>query len=252
MQFEQDAPPGPHAALLCDAKGTQVVPEQHPLGQLVALQAQLLPTQAWPAAQAMPLEPHTHEPLVQALALIPHVAQEPPLWPQSLKVVPARHWLLMPAPALQQPAHLVGSHTQTPPEHNSPAPHIAPLPHLHAPPEQLSARAMSHATQAAPLVPQAANVEDVMQLPLLQQPLGQVVLLHAPHAPLAQGSAPQFWQAAPLTPHVICAEATHWLEPLQQPVQPLVASHTQAFCALQRWPTAHTVPGAQPHVPELQ
>ncbi|MBX7115205.1 MAG: hypothetical protein K1X64_12830 [Myxococcaceae bacterium] len=47
-------------------------------------------------------------------------------------------------------------------------------------------------------------------------------------------------------------ELTHWLVLLQHPVQPLVASHTQAFCALQRWPNAHTVPGAQPHTPKLQ
>jgi hypothetical protein len=39
---------------------------------------------------------------------------------------------------------------------------------------------------------------------------------------------------------------------LQQPVQSLVALHTQAFCALQTWPTAQVVPGEQPQTPELQ
>lgn len=68
---------------------------------------------------------------------------------------------------------------------------------------------MSHATQAAPLVPHAAKVGEVMQLPLLQQPPGQVRLLQAPQVPVAQGSAPQFWQAEPLAPQVICEEATH-------------------------------------------
>ncbi|MBX7115204.1 MAG: hypothetical protein K1X64_12825 [Myxococcaceae bacterium] len=192
VQLEHELPLWPHAVLPCESKGTHVVPEQQPLGQLLALQAQLLPTQACPAAQAVPFEPHTHEPLAQALALMPQAVHAAPFLPQSLKLEPARHWLLMPAPALQQPAHFIGSHTQTPPEHNSPAPHMAPLPHLHAPAVQLSARAMSHATHAAPLVPHAANVGAVMQVPLLQQPLGHERLLQAPQAPSMQGDAPQF------------------------------------------------------------
>lgn len=174
--------------------------------------------------------PQTQEPLVQALATMPQVLHVPPSRPQSVKAVPDMHELPMPDTlGLQQPGQRAALQTQMPPMHCSPALHIALPPHLQAPELQLSARVMSQAVQAAPLVPQAPSVGGVMQLPLLQQPFGQVELLHAPHAPLAQGRAPQFWQVDPPAPQVICDEVTHWFDALQQPVQPLVALQTQAF-----------------------
>jgi hypothetical protein len=73
---------------------------QQPLGQLVALQTQAPFTQAWPAAQAAPVAPQTHWPLLQVSAVIPQVRQAKPLVPHAeASLVPATQVLLL----LQQP-----------------------------------------------------------------------------------------------------------------------------------------------------
>jgi hypothetical protein len=136
--------------------------------------------------------PQTHEPLVHALAAMSQVLHGPPSRPQSLEVVPATQELPPITLVLQQPAHVAALQTQIPPRHCSPALHIGFAPHLQAPVEQPSARVISQAVQALPLVPHAPSVLPPKHMPLLQQPMGQVVPLQAPQAPLAQGSAPQF------------------------------------------------------------
>jgi hypothetical protein len=77
---------------------TQVEPEQHPAGQLVALQVQTPPTQAWPTPQEV-LLPHRQTPVLQLLALVRSQGpQVRPLVPQFESVGG-----VMQVPLLQQP-----------------------------------------------------------------------------------------------------------------------------------------------------
>lgn len=101
-QATQVAPAVPQAE--SDAVA-QVVPEQHPSGQLAALHEPLQTpcTQACPAGHAW-----------QAFPPAPHWAVVLPAWQVSLA---------------QHPEHELGLHTQEPPTHTWPAPQAAPLPH---------------------------------------------------------------------------------------------------------------------------
>jgi hypothetical protein len=93
--------------------GRQVLPLQHPVGQLVALQAQAPLTHARPAAQAAPVVPHTHLPLAQVSAVVPQATQVAPEAPQLPVVLPGRQVL-----PLQQPVgQLVALQTQAPLTH---------------------------------------------------------------------------------------------------------------------------------------
>jgi hypothetical protein len=77
-------------------------------------------------------------------------SQTAPLLPHSVASVPATH-----VPAAQQPEHVAGPHWHVPPVHSCPLEHAAAAPHWHRPvAAQLSARAGSQPTQAAPAVPQ--------------------------------------------------------------------------------------------------
>lgn len=138
---------------------TQLVPEQHPLAQLVALQ----PSQAPLKQRSTPGQ----------------VPQLPPPAPQAAGVVPGKH--VVPE---QQPAHEVGSQTQWPPEQCWPGSHWAPVPQVHAPElEQPSARVVSQLMQVEPIVPQVAMLR-FRQLAPLQQPLGQETTSHTQVPPL--------------------------------------------------------------------
>ncbi len=170
----------------------------------------------------------------------------------------------------QQPAHpLVASHTQTPALHRNPAPHAAFVPHLHWPPLQVSAFALSHATQVDPLVPHAPVV-GVWQLLPEQHPVGHDVASHtqlpdtqcwpaahtAPepqaHWPLVHRSAFEVSHAAhaaPLVPHVAVVGVVHALF-LQHPVGHDVESHVQAP-ETQRCPAEHAAPLPHLHSPAL-
>jgi hypothetical protein len=215
------APPLPQAA----TDGVlQVLPEQQPLGQLVALHPlHTPPVHTCPAG-------HT-----------PHAA--PPA-PHDAAVVPATH-----APLAQHPlGHDVPSHTQVLATQRWPAAQATPLPHRQVPvAEQLSDR-MSHATQVDPASPQLPGAR-ARQVAPLQQPLGHDIESHT-HAPPLQRwpathaaptphahdpSAPQWsallpshaTHAAPLAPQVASAGVLH-TPPVQQPVAHDVASHTHA------------------------
>jgi hypothetical protein len=88
-QPAQAAPPVPHWVLLSLAKGTQVVPEQHPFGHEVASHTHPVPLQRWP---------------------VPQVAHDTPDFPHADTVS-----VVMQVVPLQQPvAHDVASQTHAP------------------------------------------------------------------------------------------------------------------------------------------
>jgi hypothetical protein len=76
---------------------------------------------------------------------------------------------------LQQPAgHEVPSQVQVPPRQCCPEPHIACEPQLHTPAaEQLSVSSGSQTWQVFPPTPHSP-IEEGLQIPLLQQPCGQL------------------------------------------------------------------------------
>jgi hypothetical protein len=83
---------------------------QQPLGQLVASQTHLPPTQRWPTAHSDP-PPQVHVPLVQVSPVGAQVRQARPLVPQAVgSLVPATQVLLL----LQQPPlhGLLGPHAE--------------------------------------------------------------------------------------------------------------------------------------------
>ncbi len=154
-----------------------------------------------------------------------------------------------------------------PPTHCWPLPHGTPeVPQLHAPFWQRSALKPLQPTQALPPRPHAPR-PGVVQLPPLQQPLGQLVPSHT-HSPPTQRwpaeqaaeppqrqlppeqlsalSVLQAPQLAPLVPHWVTVGGLTHAPLLQQPVGQLVASQTHAPLT-QRWPVAH----AKPEVPQL-
>ncbi len=214
-QPAHEVPAAPHAPSVSEPSATQVVPLQHPPGQLLALHTQAPPTQACPAAHAAP-EPQVQLPCaLHPSAVGPQAVQVAPLAPHC-EALGVMHW-----PALQQPlGQLVASHTHWPDTQRSPVPHSAPLPHLHAPPAQVSALALQEA-QAMPEGPQAAVLSGETQMLPLQHPVEQLVAsqTQAPlwqrwpgpqavpvphlHRPPAQVSAllPHTAHDAPLEPH---------------------------------------------------
>ncbi len=105
------APPAPHEEFVSEAYSTQVLPLQQPFGHEVAL--------------------HTHCPLlVLHIWPVAHAAHAAPPEPQEVfdSLVSASH-----VEPLQQPAHDIVPHEQTPLEQVSPEPHAAhtapPVPH---------------------------------------------------------------------------------------------------------------------------
>jgi hypothetical protein len=110
---------------------------------------------------------------------------------------------------LQQPlVHEVESHTHAPPTHFCPAWHGAPAPHLQVPPLHVSESFGSHATQAAPLPPQAPSDGDVQVFPA-QQPLAQLTLQPVQLPPAHASPALQVEHAEPPAPHAL-AELPVW------------------------------------------
>lgn len=156
---------------------------------------------------------------------------------------------------LQQPLHVAGSHTQTPPWHFCPLPHGPPIPHVHAPPWQLSASTGSHAAATGwhwlfTQHPLAQLVESQMHwLPSQRWPSGHSGLLPHLHAPSTHWSArpsahARHWPpTGPHDPSPICRQ----LFPEQHPVVHVVAQpvHTP----LSQVPVLH-VSHAAPAVPQ--
>ena len=121
LQLAHAEPPEPHDVV--EVAVTQVLPWQHPPGQLVPLQTHAPLTQVWPAPHGLP-EPHRHACEVQRSVEPLHTAHEAPPVPHRFACVPDWH-----TPPLQHPpGQLVLSHTHTPLRHRWPAAHGAPVP----------------------------------------------------------------------------------------------------------------------------
>jgi hypothetical protein len=129
-------------------------------------------------------------------------SQAMPAVPHAILIVPGRH-----VPPWQQPVgQLVTSHAvvleQEPETHVSVPMHGPQVPHAHEPDaEQLSARVVSHATQAAPPVPHVASAR-VWQVPPMQQPIGQLVASQAAagaSTPVSVGATPMSLGGTPVS-----------------------------------------------------
>ena len=198
-------------------------------------------TQTVPAPQAGPL-PQAQVPVVASqlsLLAVLHAMHARPATPQ---VVAAG--TLQAPPAQQPPGQELALHTQAPATQTVPAPQAAPAPQWHSPvAAQLSARAPSHITHAAPPMPQLV-VEGIMQVEPEQQPCEQVVGLQSAQAPPAQMRPPQSWQAAPPLPQLLPLVPGRQVLPAQHPLPHEVRSHTHT-APTQRWPAPHGAPA--PH-----
>lgn len=237
------APPlVPHA----DAEGAaQVVPEQHPLGHVVALQLAHVPAlqirlpQAWQAAPPVPQKPWT--------------------LPGS-QVAP-----------LQQPAHEVASHAHAPFRQCCPVAQEGPPPQVQAPRSEQPSAVAPQAAQAWPLLPQATAVAGAVHALDVQHPAAHEVAVHW-HDPLAQtcpathaALAPQRHppdgeqlsasvglharHALPSVPQLDSDGVTH-APPLQHPAAhdaELHAQRPETHCR----PAPHAAPLPQSHWPEV-
>jgi hypothetical protein len=85
-------------------------------------------TQRVPAAHAGPA-PQWHAPPLQLLPVCPQLVHWAPAEPQ-VRVSTA---VMQPAPALQQPLQVLGSHWHAPASQSSPAPHLGPEPQRQPP-----------------------------------------------------------------------------------------------------------------------
>ncbi len=146
-------------------------------------------------------------------------------------------------PAQQPFGQDSGPHEQTPEMQLVPAPHAGFPPQRHSPEvEQLSARAISQVTQAAPPVPQAAAFP-VLHVEPEQQPLAQLVAVQSLHAPPEQMRPAQSWQAAPPLPQLRSLVPARQAVPEQHPLAQEVPSQTHAPFT-QRCPSAQGAPSA--------
>jgi hypothetical protein len=247
--------------------GTQVVPEQQPVGQEVALQTQAPPEQTCPLPQAGP------PPQVQA----PVAAQPSATSPQSWQVVPGALQAWTPSgvqvfPKQQPSAHDVESQVQPAAVQRWPAAQAGPPRQVQEPLVQPSARSASQAWQAAPGIPQAAR-RGGSQPVAEQQPPGQDAASQAqpatvqcrpsPHGGpplLLQPQSPEARQASDRASHATQASPPipHWLiDKLAQPVevqQPRGQEvELQAHVPPEQLvPTWHFVPEPQLHTPAVQ
>lgn len=233
-QSRQAPPAVPHWVTFA---GRHVAPEQQPVGHVSARQA----------GQVPPL----HEPGKQ----LSHC--NPPA-PQRLSSLPGSH-----VAPLQQPPHVEGSHTQTPPAQRCPSPQGSPLPHRQAPAFVHVSAVMPHGSHCDPTEPQLSEVtgethvvpeqhpvhevELHTQLPLTQAcPLLHGAFVPQRHIPAEQLSADEALQPTQMSasmPHVENDEALH-VEPWQHPFGHDVELQTQAPPE-QTCPAAHA--GPVPH-----
>jgi len=178
-----------------------VVPEQHPVAQLVGVQV----------AQAC----ETHGPLqlAQIAPPLPHAAAVPPGW----------H---VPVADVQHPTHDVESQTHIPPEHRCPAAQGDPVPQRQLPDASyVSASVELHAWHDAPAGAHAVRDVGVHVLPLEQHPLGHDVASQMHMPPEQRWPVPH----AGLVPHMhapfvqrsafVASHATHEAPPVPQPVR---------------------------------
>jgi hypothetical protein len=188
-----------------------VVPEQHPLGHEVALQAHTPSKQICPETQAGRL-PHVHAPSVQPSPMMPQLAQVPPVGPHSVG-----DCVVQTLPAQQPVRHDVALQMHAPAEHCCPVAHGVVFPHWQTPDaEQLSA-VIPQLVHAPPAVPQA-DTEGGVQVGPEQQPVGHVVLLQLRQVPALQAALTgQLWHAPPPDPQALSLLPVSHVEPAQQP-----------------------------------
>jgi hypothetical protein len=121
----QVPPSLPHALTVLPP---QLLPEQQPLEQVLALHTQLPPEHCWPATHAAPAPQAQPPSAPHALARAAlHIWQLPPSMPQSDSEGASHMWLVSQHPLAQ----LVLSQTQPPPVQCWPAMHAAPPLHWH-------------------------------------------------------------------------------------------------------------------------
>jgi hypothetical protein len=176
-QASHALPPPPHELGRSPARHAPAALQQ-PLGQEVASQTQVLPTQRWPTVQVGPV-PHRQVPLDEQLSeRTSHAAQVAPAEPQ---VVSDR--VVQVAPSQQPPGHDVSSQMQRPAAQVCPGAHGAPVPHTQAPAaEQALAIFGSHVVHNAPADPQAARVRG-WHTPAAQHPSGHEDASHVRGTP---------------------------------------------------------------------
>jgi hypothetical protein len=237
----QPAQAMPGGLQLTTERTVQVEPVQHPPGHDIALHTQLPAEHTCPLPQDGPL-PQTHAPVTEqpSEVMASHATQVAPPTPH---VFIAEVVQVVPEEPPQQPlGHDVELHTHTPEEQTCPEPHAGPEPHWQTPLlGQLSAVVELHATQAAPLAPQAPS-EAVLQTVPEQQPLQlEAQPLQAPPVQVC-GDGHERHELPPL-PQAEAALPPMQLLPMQHPAQDL-ASQTHA-------PPRHSCPflhaGPVPH-----
>jgi hypothetical protein len=220
---------------------THVGPLQHPFGQVCALQTHAPDWQTCPAPHAADV-PHWHTPEDEQLldddATQPtHVAPSVPqlLMVDISQVVPLQHPL----------GHEVELQTHEPPEQTCPLVHAAFAPHWQPSEPQAFALVMSHAEQAAPLVPHVVK-DDVSHAAPAQHPVGQFWGVHPVHTCDVQvWGEGQPEQVEPCVPHAAVVVPAMQTFPLQHPLGHELAlqTHTppEQICPL-------THAAAPPHV----
>lgn len=156
---------------------------------------------------------------------VAHDWQVSPPVPHAVSAVPGRHTL-----PLQQPlAQLVPSQVQAPATQCWPARQVAPGPQEHAPlAAQPSLVTGSHLRQAAPPLPQAA-APGVVQTPVAQHPLGQVVALHA--------SAPSRRQLDEQPSPDVVLPSSHSSIPVRTTPSPQIAGSPSVSVSSASWPS---------------
>jgi hypothetical protein len=177
-QASQAPPPVPHEVALSPDRHWPFW--QHPCGQDVPSQTQVLPRQRCPRAHAVPV-PHRQAPAAEQLSeRASHTAQ---LEPASPQVASERvsHALFLQQPLGQE----VASQMHNPLAQRWPPTQAGPEPHSQFPvsPQRL-ALVLSQARHAAPPAPQVASPDTLHSSPW-QQPPGHDIASHR-HAPFMQ------------------------------------------------------------------
>jgi hypothetical protein len=210
---KQAAPPVPQCAALGAAM--QWSPSQQPPGQDSGVQVHAPFTHAWSEAHTS-LAPQRHFPSLEQLSVrvASQAWQERP-GPAHVALAKSRQM-----PLSQQPlGQLSVLQMQVPPvAHCMPVPQEGLAPQLQRPStEQLSALPLTHATQAAPLLPQVPRLGARQRVPA-QQPLVQVCKQPL-HAPFWQLSPPGHCsQVSPAPPQALGLSPSVQAPSLQQPI----------------------------------
>lgn len=183
MHVRQVAPLTPHACLSVPALQVPSVAQQ-PV-QVAGSQTHEPPLQVWPTVHAAPV-PQPQDPVARQVSArrASHERQRPPGAAHEVAV----RGEVQPPSASQHPvAHVVALQPPT----QVPAEQVPPLQLVQVPPSE----------------PQAVSAVPGWQVPLRQQPDGQVLLLQVAltHCPAVQVPAPQLMHAAPPVPHAFVA-----------------------------------------------